>query len=467
MERVATLVIRARGGDADAYGTLIRRFQDMAVGYAYSFLRDFQAAQDASQEAFLEAYRLLGGLREPAAFPGWLRRIVFKHCDRILRARGRDTLPIDALEGRAVAAPTQADTAEAAEIGLLVRKAIDLLPDSERATTLLFYIGEYSHREIGAFLKVPVGAVKKRLHSARARLRTRLVHLVEQEVRMQRPSRDERFSSSLVELLRAARAGDLETVRRLLERDPRLRSGRDPFGNTALILAVDSGHAEVAELLLASGVEPDVWESAAIGRTPRVAALVGQDAALLDAFSPEGFTPLALAAHFGHLDTVRLLLDLGADLDLVSRHPIGVTALHAALFGRRTAVAELLIRRGADLGARRGGAGQPRSGWTALHYAAGFGFVSLIGPMLERGAAPEARDTEGRTPHEVAEAAGQAEAAALLRERAARGKPGAGRPHSSGGTHGGEQGVAGRTGRGARAGGRRGTSRPDEGHGRR
>src|SRR5262245_45675196 len=101
MERVATLVSRARSGDDDAYGALVRRFQDMAVGYAYSMLRDFQLAQDASQEAFLEAYRVLHGLREPAAFPGWLRRIVFKHCDRIRRSAPCATVPLDAVEARA------------------------------------------------------------------------------------------------------------------------------------------------------------------------------------------------------------------------------------------------------------------------------------------------------------------------------------------------------------------------------
>ena len=58
---------------------LVRRFQDMAVAYGYSLLRDWQAAEDASQEAFLEAFRDLPKLRQPEAFPGWFRRIVFKH----------------------------------------------------------------------------------------------------------------------------------------------------------------------------------------------------------------------------------------------------------------------------------------------------------------------------------------------------------------------------------------------------
>src|SRR5262245_14864288 len=70
MEELTALIIRARDGDGEAFGSVVRRFQDMAVGYGYSLLGDFQAAEDAAQEAFLEAYLKLDSLLEPAAFPG-------------------------------------------------------------------------------------------------------------------------------------------------------------------------------------------------------------------------------------------------------------------------------------------------------------------------------------------------------------------------------------------------------------
>src|SRR5215813_7974873 len=85
MSTVGELIVRVRDGDADAYDIVVHRFQDMAVGYGYSILHDFQLAEDAAQEAFFEAHRCLASLRDPAAFPGWFRRIVFKHCDRIMR----------------------------------------------------------------------------------------------------------------------------------------------------------------------------------------------------------------------------------------------------------------------------------------------------------------------------------------------------------------------------------------------
>ena len=80
MDDLNRLVTRAQAGDTDAYGELVRRFQDMAYGYAYAIVGDLELAEDAAQEAFIEAYRCLPSLREPFAFPGWLKRIVFKHC---------------------------------------------------------------------------------------------------------------------------------------------------------------------------------------------------------------------------------------------------------------------------------------------------------------------------------------------------------------------------------------------------
>ncbi len=71
MDDLTALVTRAQAENDRAYGELVRRFQDMAYGYAYAILNDFQLAEDAAQEAFIEAYRCLPGSEHPQAFPGW------------------------------------------------------------------------------------------------------------------------------------------------------------------------------------------------------------------------------------------------------------------------------------------------------------------------------------------------------------------------------------------------------------
>lgn len=422
MDALDGIVGRARDGEADAFAVLVRRFQDMAVGYGYSLLHDFHLAEDAAQEAFFEAYRTLPKLREPAAFAGWFRRIVFKQCDRITRRQTVATVPLettDEFQG-AIVVSGFSRTGGEDERKADVIDAMRHLPEHERSTMTLFYIAGYSMEEVAAFLEVPVSTIKGRLHSARERLRTMLVDTVAEDLRTRRPSRNEAFATAVVDLVKAARAGDAERVKALLHADPRLLVARDPMGNTALIAAVNSGHQALADLLFDAGVEPGLHESAAIGDVVRVTTALQQHPDQVDAYSPEGFTPLALAAHFGHTDVMQLLIDRGADLNRVATHRLAVTPLHAALFGHQVAAALLLIERGADVTTARGGAGLKRAGWTALHYAAGLGFGTLVLPLLERNADLSRRDEEGKTPLELAVDANHLDIADILRSRGAK-----------------------------------------------
>lgn len=402
METLESLIERILDGDNEAFGSLVRRFQDMAVGYGYSILHDFQLAEDAAQEAFFEAYRKLASLREAAAFPGWFRRIVYKHCDRIVRGKAFSVVPLDAADHQSAMEISQLESLVQGEVNYKIRSAIDSLPEHERSTMLLYYISGYSQREVAAFLDVPVTTVKKRLFSARSRIRELLVDLIEDSLRERRPSRSEAFAKRLMDLLNAARSGDSHKVKEMLDKDPRLLAARDPLGNTALIVAINSGHYELGELLLASGIDLGLHEAAAIGKSDTVAQLLDEDCALVDSYSPEGFTPLHLAAHFGHDETTKFLIIKGADINAISKHELRVTPLHAALFGGQLSTARVLIERGANVEIRRGGKGVPRSGWTALHYAVGYGFCDLVAPLIEKGADLNAQDNSGKTPFQVA-----------------------------------------------------------------
>ena len=167
----------------DAYGRIVRRFQDMAYGYAYSLLGDFHLAEDAAQEAFVRAYRDLAALNEPAAFPGWFRRIVFKYCDRLQRGRRVSTAPLD--RAGQVSSPGQepSQAAEQREMADNVLEAIRALPDDQRTATTLFYINGYSQRDIAEFLEVPVTTVNSRLATSRKRLKQRMLTMVADELK--------------------------------------------------------------------------------------------------------------------------------------------------------------------------------------------------------------------------------------------------------------------------------------------
>src|SRR5436309_11999908 len=91
-------VRRAADGDLDAFAEITRRFQHMAFGYALSFVRNFQEAEDVVQEAFVAAWYALPTLAEPAAFGAWVRSIVKHQAHRVLRRKQLEVVPLTAAD---------------------------------------------------------------------------------------------------------------------------------------------------------------------------------------------------------------------------------------------------------------------------------------------------------------------------------------------------------------------------------
>jgi RNA polymerase sigma factor (sigma-70 family) len=176
---LTTLIRRARAADLDAFTELTRRYQNLAFGYAFALLGDFHLAQDATQEAFIAAYFGLGQLREPAAFPGWLRGIVRHQCHRILRLRPFGLVPLEhAAEIEAESGDPERHLAQR-ETRDAVWAAIDALPQTQREVVTLYYLQEYSQQEVAGFLGVPVSTVNNRLHSARQKLKRRMLQMAQ------------------------------------------------------------------------------------------------------------------------------------------------------------------------------------------------------------------------------------------------------------------------------------------------
>jgi len=203
-------ISKAQAGDKEAFGWIVRRFQDMAVAYAFSILGDHQLAQDAAQEAFVEVYRTLRSLREPQGFAAWLRRIIFKHCDRMTRGRQITTVPMEAAANLASSEPPVEQAAEGRETQKQVQQAIYALPEGERLVIGLFYMGGYSHREIAEFLGISAALVKSRLHQGRGRLKERMFTTMKDNLHENRPSRDDEFLArvnEVVGLMLASRGG--------------------------------------------------------------------------------------------------------------------------------------------------------------------------------------------------------------------------------------------------------------------
>src|SRR5437660_3432500 len=213
------------------------------------------------------------------------------------------------------------------------------------------------------------------------------------------------------EFLDAIRKGNSQKVGELLKEQPTLIKASTKNGTTPILLAVCADHLDIAESLLATGIEPNIFEAAATGRIERVRELLKKDPTLAKAYSPDGWTALHL--NWGHLDTVELLLDSGADINAVSRNKFVATPLQGSVVRKRIDLARLLIARGAKLSPRGEGGDSP------LHECAGNGAIEIARLLLDHGADINAKNDEGKTPLAIAVEYKQPEMAKLLRERGA------------------------------------------------
>ncbi|WP_260483711.1 RNA polymerase sigma factor [Sphingomicrobium flavum] len=162
------LVLKAREGDADAFGRLVERWQPKLLAHAWRLTGDRESAKDAVQSAWADMAKGLGRLKEPMAFGLWAYRITSRAAAR--QARGeQSSLPLDAVEEAALG--TADNGGEQAVEAQRLRSAIAALPAGQRAAVALHYLEEMSVAEVAVALAVPVGTVKTRLMHARDKLR--------------------------------------------------------------------------------------------------------------------------------------------------------------------------------------------------------------------------------------------------------------------------------------------------------
>ena len=175
MDSYVTLVEQTIASSAETrrlhFDELVRRFQNMAFKQAYQSLNDVQMAEDAVQEAFLNAYLRIDQLRDPQAFPTWLRRIIMTECNRQIRGKHPRLEPLETRFDLATEKPGPESIVEAQEMHSHIQSAIDALPEHERTVTEGFYIQGESQKELAERLQLPLTTVKKRLQYAREHLR--------------------------------------------------------------------------------------------------------------------------------------------------------------------------------------------------------------------------------------------------------------------------------------------------------
>ena len=209
-------------------------------------------------------------------------------------------------------------------------------------------------------------------------------------------------------LVAAITGGDGDAVREMVRADPALASARDSAGLPVILLALFHQQRAAAEVLLEAEPELGVLEAAAAGRAERLRELLDADPEARHARTPEGFTPLGVAAFLGGPEVVRVLLEHGADPDDDADNQFGVRPVNAAAAARDHETMRLLLEAGADANARQQG------GLTPLHSAAHTDDAEMAKLLLAHGADPAIAADDGRDSARMAADDGSARVIELL-----------------------------------------------------
>ncbi|WP_192954668.1 ankyrin repeat domain-containing protein [Gallaecimonas mangrovi] len=189
---------------------------------------------------------------------------------------------------------------------------------------------------------------------------------------------------------------ELKVVELLKERPGLIACRLD--GVSPVLYACYLGHFILAQEL-ATRVDLDIWEAAALNDVEAINRVLDENAALVSLLARDGFSPLHLAAFFGAVEALALLIEKGADVNLAADNDTAVRPLHSSVAGvsapLRLSCSGALLAAGADVNAKQTG------GFTALHGAYHQADEPLIALLLAHGADANAKADDGRLPAEA------------------------------------------------------------------
>lgn len=202
--------------------------------------------------------------------------------------------------------------------------------------------------------------------------------------------------------------GNNAALKELLGLKPALAQGKTSLNVSPLLLSCYYKKPEISDTILGFVKNPDIYESAAVGKFDSLANNIYTTPHLINTFSDDGFTPLGLACYFGHEESARYLLLKGAEVNTPSQNGYNVYPIHSAVASNNADITKILLEAGADVNVKQ------VSGITPLHSAAHHGNIELIILLLEAGADVNANSEDGKTPSQMASSAGFSELAKIL-----------------------------------------------------
>jgi RNA polymerase sigma-70 factor, ECF subfamily len=181
----ATLMLRVKQGDSDAFAALVDKYKQPVMNVAYRMLRDLTEAEDLAQNVFVQVYKAAGRYEVSSKFSTWIFTITRNLCLNEIRRRSRhpaDSMdqphaeqpdqPRYQLEDNKTALPTE--HLLEGELAKKIDEALDELPESQRLSILLCRENELSYEEIAKVLGCSLSATKSLIHRARETLKLKL-----------------------------------------------------------------------------------------------------------------------------------------------------------------------------------------------------------------------------------------------------------------------------------------------------
>lgn len=187
----STLVMASLGGDRDAFGRIVARYQRLLCSLAYSAVGDLSFSEDIAQEAFVEAWSKLDSLREPAKVKAWLCGILRFKVSRFRRKEAnqpvKDAGEFDEGGGFESDEPGTEDVAIREEEQALLWQAMEKIPETYREPLILFYREQQSVKHVADNLDLSEEAVKQRLSRGRKLLQEEMTAFVEDTLAKSKP----------------------------------------------------------------------------------------------------------------------------------------------------------------------------------------------------------------------------------------------------------------------------------------
>lgn len=176
--QIIKLVTLAQTGHREAFGDLVQAFESSVFSVVLRRLRNRAEAHEVTQDVLIQAMRKLHQLREPERFAGWLKRIAVRmSINRAVRRPNETQCGQETFGALSAERQNPLDHLLQSEAASQVRGGLDRLREMDRETLIAFYFKGHSLKQMSADFDSPIGTIKRRLHTARNRLRQELESL--------------------------------------------------------------------------------------------------------------------------------------------------------------------------------------------------------------------------------------------------------------------------------------------------